>query len=130
MTKRACCCGGGVPEPPGVTGSFCCNPIFFTDFITLYGDNMAEHAEVSPQDWIGLVVTRPATAQADYIRSHVPPDGCNCCCGDCDDNPFNIYVDENLKKTNQNIIHLEKTFIKLKLMLIPVYLIYTQKEKH
>lgn len=87
MTKRACCCGGGVPEPPGVTGSFCCNPIFFTDFITLYGDDMADHAEVSPQDWIGLVVKRPPIAKADFVRSHEPPDGCNCCCADCTTGP-------------------------------------------
>jgi hypothetical protein len=82
MPKKACCCPGA-PIPPGVTGSFCCNPLFFTDFITLYGDDMADHAEVSPYDWIGLVVNRPGIGTSDFIRSNTQPVTCNCCCGDC-----------------------------------------------
>ena len=45
MTKKACCCN---------TSTVCCNPTFYSDFITLYGTSMAETAEVSPDDWIAL----------------------------------------------------------------------------
>lgn len=67
MTKNACCCPGGGGPPS--QESFCCRPEFFTDFITLYGDTLAEHAEVSPDDWIALYVRRDRTQTTNFIAS-------------------------------------------------------------
>jgi hypothetical protein len=79
MPKKACCC-----NKPDKT-AFCCDPIFFTDFITLYGDDMAQHAEVSPDDWVGLVVNRPPVGTSNFIRFTDPQitTPCNCCCNGC-----------------------------------------------
>ena len=74
MPKKACCCK---PVPT----SFCCNPTFYKDFITLFGDSMAEHAEVSPNDWIALYVPRPGQARSKTRRWFLTTDGgCQCCC--------------------------------------------------
>ena len=64
MPRNACCCG----KQPRPDESFCCNPIFYTDFITLYGDNLAEHAEVNPKDWIALKVFRPGVAPSNFLN--------------------------------------------------------------
>jgi len=81
MSKNNCCCGGG-PGPGLTFDTFCCNPLLFTDFITLYGDSMAQHAEVSPGDWIALKQTReiPSTTEANCAFKSTG--SCNCCC-DC-----------------------------------------------
>lgn len=64
--SRNCCCGKK-PRPE----AFCCNDIFFTDFITLYGDTLAEHAEVSPKDWIALHVYRNGVEGSNsFFNSH------------------------------------------------------------
>ena len=76
MPKKACCCK---PVPT----SFCCNPTFYKDFITLYGASMNEHAEVSPDDWIALYVPRPGAPRSRTRRWFVPNAGggsCQCCC--------------------------------------------------
>lgn len=75
MPKTSCCC---IPTPT----SFCCNPILFKEFITLFGSSMAEHAEVSPDDWIALYVPRPKTASSTAKRFPDIPNYCKCCC-DC-----------------------------------------------
>jgi hypothetical protein len=72
MPKKACCC-----KPK----TFCCNSTFYKDFITLYGTSMAEHAEVSPDDWVALYVPRKGSARQKYRRSAVAADTCKCCCG-------------------------------------------------
>jgi hypothetical protein len=81
MSKNNCCCG---PGPDGITfDTFCCNPLLFTDFITLYGDSMAEHAEVSPEDWIALKQSRSLPITSQYNCSFFAAStACNCCC-DC-----------------------------------------------
>ena len=81
MSKNNCCCG---PGPGGITfDTFCCNPLLFTDFITLYGDSMAEHAEVSPEDWISLKQSRSLPITSQYNCSFFAAStACNCCC-DC-----------------------------------------------
>ena len=84
MSKKSCCCN---KRPDFTINSFCCNPLFFTDFITLYGDSMVDHAEVSPYDWVGLVVKRPALNATSYIQYGVASPGCNCCCGECPPDP-------------------------------------------
>lgn len=84
MSKKSCCCN---KRPDFSINSFCCNPLFFTDFITLYGDSMVDHAEVSPYDWIGLVVTRPAMNATSYLQFGRPGGGCNCCCNQCPPGP-------------------------------------------
>lgn len=78
MSRRLCCCGRQ-PKPE----AFCCNPEFYKDFITLYGDSMAQHAEVSPKDWIALYVERPGNGSGNsWTLSHLPsssaPYTCNC----------------------------------------------------
>ena len=74
MTKKACCCN---------TTTVCCNPTFYSDFITLYGTSMAETAEVSPDDWIALYTPRPGTPRQSSRRffNNDSDPGCNCCCG-------------------------------------------------
>ena len=80
MPKKACCCK---PVPT----SFCCNPTFYKDFITLYGASMNEHAEVSPDDWIALFVPREGAARTRTRRWFLTtPGGCQCCC-DCPNLP-------------------------------------------
>ena len=78
MSRRLCCCGRQ-PKPE----AFCCNPVFYKDFITLYGDSMAQHAEVSPKDWIALYVERPGNGSGNsWTLSHLPstsaPYTCRC----------------------------------------------------
>jgi hypothetical protein len=60
-----------------------------------------------------LVVTRPPIAQADSIRSNTPPDGCNCC-GECDNNPFNISVDDQISKDKSKQNKFRPSFDKVK----------------
>lgn len=84
MSKKSCCCN---KRPDFTINSFCCNPLFFTDFITLYGDSMVDHAEVSPYDWVGLVVNRPSMNATSYIEYGIAPQGCNCCCKECPPGP-------------------------------------------
>ena len=106
MPKKACCCNVSQSE------SFCCNPIFFTDFITLFGDSMSDHAEVSPYDWIGLVVPRYGTAAKDIRRSQVAPASCNCCCNcppgtiqsEEDNQQASFIVSSGIKETLVNTI--------------------------
>ena len=77
MPKKLCCCN--VPPPP--EDIFCCNSVFFTDFITLYGDSMADHAEVSYKDWIALYVDRPGGGSDSYNcvgLSPISTISCNC----------------------------------------------------
>jgi hypothetical protein len=79
MSRYRCCCGKVAPKPE----SFCCNPLLFTDFITLFGDNMSTHAEVSPFDWIALYVPRNSfnTSNTSLLTTlNSPSAGCNCCC--------------------------------------------------
>ena len=72
MPKKACCC-----KPK----TFCCNSTFYKDFITLYGTSMAEHAEVSPDDWVALYVPRIGSNRSEYRRIWPNANGvCNCCC--------------------------------------------------
>jgi hypothetical protein len=78
MPRNLCCCGRQ-PKPE----AFCCNPIFYTDFITLYGDSMAQHAEVSPKDWIALYIERPGSGAGNaWTLSYLPSTStdfrCNC----------------------------------------------------
>lgn len=81
MPKKQCCCATQ-PNPP-----FCCNPIYFKNFITLFGETMGEHAEVSPDDWIALQVPRPAFSTSDRRRWSNQTGVCNCCCGGCPEEP-------------------------------------------
>jgi len=79
MPKKQCCCG---VKPPLET-TFCCNPLFFTDFITLYGDDMSTHAEVSPLDWIALYIPRSSFNTSDstvLTTLESTSAGCRCCC--------------------------------------------------
>lgn len=77
MPRNMCCCDDGPREKiPS-----CCDEIFFTDFITLYGDTLAEHAEVNTKDWIVLKVFRPGVSPSTYINQSAPPQAefsCNC----------------------------------------------------
>lgn len=80
MPKKQCCCRG--PKPP-TPETFCCNPLFFTDFITLFGDNMSTHAEVSPLDWVALYVPRNSFNTSNMVlltTNESTSTGCNCCC--------------------------------------------------
>jgi hypothetical protein len=104
MTKKSCCCVN-LP-PPGITfNTFCCNPLFFTDFITLFGDSMSEHAEVSPEDWIALKQVRPKRTTPGIPRFQDSPNGCQCCCAGCDTQPFT--EDTNLN-VNTNFYELKE----------------------
>jgi hypothetical protein len=97
MSRNLCCCNKR-PTPE----AFCCNDKFFTDFITLYGDNMAQHAEVSPKDWIALYVERPGTAPAGWLLSPLVSTSetgfrCDCALRECGDttNPCSCIIDDN-----------------------------------
>lgn len=76
MPKKLCCCAVSPRETDE-----CCNPLFYTDFITLFGDTMAEHAEVSPKDWVALYVERPGFTSRKSMMIGEPGPECNCCCG-------------------------------------------------
>lgn len=81
MSKKNCCCRFNPDNPDGTP--FCCNPIFYKEFITLFGDDMGSHAEVNHKDWIALYVARPpATGKNTYWNTHLPstsaPYQCNC----------------------------------------------------
>lgn len=81
MPKKSCCC------KPGTDTSFCCNPILFKEFISLYGTDMSKHAEVSPKDWIALYVPRPKTVFGRSRRSvQGVPVSCNTCGCQCRNN--------------------------------------------
>jgi hypothetical protein len=102
MSKNNCCCTG---IPPGLTfNSFCCNPILFTDFITLYGDSMADHAEVSPEDWIALKQTRDGVEPTTYgcVMAPLVNNDCACCCNECSDFTDNFTSSNNSINLSQN----------------------------
>lgn len=81
MPKKSCCC------KPGTDTSFCCNPILFKEFISLYGTDMSKHAEVSPKDWIALYVPRPKTVFGRSRRTvQGVPVTCNTCGCECRNN--------------------------------------------
>lgn len=108
MSKNCCC-----PPPSGLTfDTFCCNPLLFTDFITLYGDNMADHAEVSPGDWISLKQSRGKNATYEYDCTFFCASvDCNCCCDTCSGN--NLFTNNNTSTaTNKSAFNANDIFDK------------------
>jgi hypothetical protein len=76
MPKKACCC---VPN--------CCDPIFFTDFITIAGETLDDAAPVHVDDIVVLVMNRPSTGRGTPQTIYgVCPNGqesLDCYCLDC-----------------------------------------------
>lgn len=84
MPKKDCCCDV-LPRPDHQ----CCSSEFFTEFVTLFGDNMAEHSVVSPNDWVALHVFRPGATSRVSLMTARPGDDCICCCQDIENCPPN-----------------------------------------
>jgi hypothetical protein len=94
MPKKTCCC-----VIPRDEESFCCEPFLFEDFLTLFGDDMAEHSIVSPKDWVALYVPRPGTTSKESIMTGDPGPGCNCC--GCEENDSQDSCPPNNEGCNQ-----------------------------
>jgi hypothetical protein len=77
MPKKACCCVAG-----------CCDPIFFTDFITIAGETLDDAVPVSTDDIVILVMNRPGSFERSPTTMYgVCPTGVqnlDCFCMDCE----------------------------------------------
>lgn len=74
MPKKACCCRPN-----------CCNPIFFEEFITLFGNTMQTAVPVNPADLLVLRMNRPGNQSVPRLVKSRSHDGDQSCFygGDC-----------------------------------------------
>jgi hypothetical protein len=77
MPKKSCCC---------VSGTNCCDPIFFSDFITLAGETLDDAAPVATDDILVLVMNREGSSEGASVTVYgtcLNGGSPECRCTDC-----------------------------------------------